>query len=184
MSAKAIIYFFVTPEKFCRYKVSHLRSLFATGHFTVNNLELMGAFTIVPDDPALIMLVNTVRNGISTMGPQSFSRQSKGLLKHSAAQHCSLSRSLFFRFSSSINLLFLTLFLFVTLIFSTFLSLSFSLFLPFSFPQLFLCKRERRAWIPHTDLESLAAQQHYCCQIFSISSESLYLFFSLYRKRW
>lgn len=39
-----------------------------------------------------------MRNGISTIGLQSFSCQSKGLLKHSAAQHRSPSLSLFLSF--------------------------------------------------------------------------------------
>ena len=142
----------------------------------------MWAFTIVPGAPALIRSDNTVRNGISTIGLQSLSFQSKGLLKHSTAQNFSLSfspclsLSLFFPVSllPSIRLI-LHLFLFVTLIFSpvsVFLSLLIS-------PPFLLCGGERRAWIPHTDCESPAAQQHYCRQIFSISSESLYLLFFL-----
>lgn len=44
-----------------------------------------------PSDPALIRSDNTVRNEISTIGLQSLSSYSKGLLKHSAALSLALS---------------------------------------------------------------------------------------------
>lgn len=92
----------------------------------------MGVFAVVPFDPALIRSDNTVRNGISTIGLQSFSCQSKGLLKHSAVQRCLLSFTLsFFSFSSSIDLLFLSV---VSLCCSHFLFFSVLLFLFFRIP--------------------------------------------------
>lgn len=104
-----------------------LHFLLVVGRNTLTKWELMGVFTIVCIDPALIRSDNTVRNGISTIGLLTFSCQSKGLLKHSAVQHCSLSFSLpFFCFSSSINSLFLLLF---PLCHSRFLYLSVSVFL-------------------------------------------------------
>lgn len=56
-----------------------------------------------PSDPALIRSDNTVRNEISTIGLQSLSSYSKGLLKHSAALSLSFSPSLllFLLFSAS-----------------------------------------------------------------------------------
>lgn len=56
-----------------------------------------------PRDPALIRSDNTVRNEISTIGLQSLSSYSKGLLKHSAALSLSFSPSLllFLLFSAS-----------------------------------------------------------------------------------
>lgn len=140
---------FWPPKKF-----TDTTPVFCVCSDTVNTWELLEVFTIVPGDPALIRSDNTVRNGISTIGLQSLSPQSKGLLKHSAAQQPAPSLLLFFL---PVSLLPSTHFFFTC--FS--LSLSFSLplylslsFHPFWFTPSLLCKRERRAWIPHTQTVS------------------------------
>lgn len=124
-----------------------------------------------PADPALIRSDNTVRNEISTIGLQSLSSYSKGLLKHSAALPLSPSISPFFCFSSSISPLFLQLSLF------SLPSLS-----PYYSPLFIFCAGETRAWMPHTVSESPALRQHYCYQIFSIWNESLGRFFFFTRQ--
>lgn len=127
-----------------------------------------------PADPALIRSDNTVRNEISTIGLQSLSSYSKGLLKHSAALPLSPSSSPFFCFPSSISPLLLRLLLF------SLPSLS-----PYYSPLFIFCAGETRAWMPHTVSESPALRQHYCYQIFSIWNESLGRFFSSRgRKQW
>lgn len=116
---------------------------------TVNKWELLGAFTIVPGDPALIRSDNTVRNGISTIGLQSLSSQSKGLLKHSAAQHCSLFFSLFF----SVSLLPSTRFFFTCFPLSQSFSLPLCLSIPSDSPHPSFVKRKEsmntthRLWV-------------------------------------
>lgn len=85
-------------------------------------MRTYGSVHYCPGDPALIRSDNTVRNETSTIGLQSFSSQSKGLLKHSAARHCSLSLLLspsFFPLFLLPSTRFFQLCLFVTLIFTT-----------------------------------------------------------------
>jgi len=129
---------------------------------TVNKWELMAALAIVPGDPALIRSDNTVRNGISTIGLQSLSSQSKGLLKHSAAQHCSLS------FSPS--------FFPVSLCHCHFLYLS--VFLPLSIPSdsphpCFVAEKGEHEY--HTQTASRPLHRNItAARFFSISSESLF----------
>lgn len=125
-----------------------------------------------PADPALIRSDNTVRNEISTIGLQSLSSYSKGLLKHSAALPLSPSISPFFCFSSSISPLFLQLFLF------SLPSLS-----PYYSPLSIFCAGETRAWMPHTVSESPALRQHCCHQIFSVWNESLGRFFFFFTRQ-
>lgn len=144
----------------------------------------MGAFTIVRGDPALIRSDNTVRNGISTIGLQSLSSQSKGLLKHSAAQLCSLSLPLFiFCFSSSIDLLFLHLFLFAALVFST-ISVFLSLSIPPDSPHPSFVE-EKGEHEYHTQTVSrplhsnITAARFFPSQVNDSTS-----FFSLHRKQW
>lgn len=108
-------------------------------HLCFLRADLTVSILHCPTDPALIRSDNTVRNEISTIGLQSLSSYSKGLLKHSAA----LPLSFYFSF---------LLFLFLH---QPAFSSTLPLFSPVSVPLLFtpvhlLCRRDESMNATHS----------------------------------